>query len=103
MTNKYHLNILCVLLATTFFFMLNEVQKWIQKERERVEPKGFYSIHVDKTVIFYKLVGVNMADLWKPSITISAQWLLTMANNFRQWRSYIKTMCTLRLRPRTRH
>ena len=35
-----------------------------------------------------------MADLWKRSITVSAPWLLTMANNIRQWRSYIKTMCT---------
>lgn len=43
--------------------------------------QGVYGIHVNKAVIFYKLVGFNMADLWKQSIRVSAQWLLTMANN----------------------
>lgn len=77
--NKY-LNILYVLISQFFFKLWMKGKNWFKKKKERVGFKGFIGL-IDEADFSYKLVGSNMADLWKQSITVSAQWLLTMANN----------------------
>lgn len=45
------------------------------KDSKKSERDGqrVYSLHIDEVLISYKLAASNVEDLWKWSITVSAQ------------------------------